>query len=150
MATDAGYGFISRLGDLVSKNKAGKVVLSVPTGARVLGPSQIHDIETDRIAAVSVEGHLLLHPASQLPILARGKGMKIIQIPPALLKSRESFAIGIVALPQGSPLTLYAGKRHITLRESDLETYNLGRGRRGRKLPRGFQRVDAVVAGPAR
>ena len=97
-ATDAGYGFVARLGDLVSKNKAGKVVLSVPPGARVLKPSRVYDMEKDRVAAVSVEGHLLIHPISQLPVLARGKGMKIIQIPPALLKSRESYVVGAVVL----------------------------------------------------
>jgi topoisomerase IV subunit A len=41
-------------------------------------------------------------------------------------------------------LTLYSGKRHITLKMSDLEHYKGERGRRGNKLPRGFQKVDAV------
>ena len=149
LATDAGYGFVARVGELGSKNKAGKTVLSVPKGAKVLPPSYVNDLDTDRVAAVSAEGHLLLHPASQLPVLGRGKGVKIIQIPPALFSSRASFVAGAVILGQGEPLTLYAGKRHVTLKPADLESYDIGRGRRGRKLPRGFQRVDRVLAGPA-
>ena len=149
-ATDAGYGFEVQLADLFSKNKGGKAVLSVPSGARVLRPCRVLDLESDKVAAVSAEGHLLIHPVNQLPVLARGKGMKIIQIPPALLKARNSYVVGAVVLTEKQSLTLHSGKRHITLRPSDLANYALGRGRRGRKLPRGFQRVEAVVAGPAR
>ena len=149
-ATDAGYGFVAKLEDLLSKNKAGKAVLSVPGGARVLRPCRIFDRDTDKVAAVSAEGHLLIHSVNQLPVLARGKGMKIIQIPPALLRSRQSYVVGVVGLTERQSLTLYSGKRHISLRPSDLATYELGRGRRGRKLPRGFQRVEQVMAGPAR
>ncbi|HSS63815.1 MAG TPA: DNA topoisomerase IV subunit A [Gammaproteobacteria bacterium] len=149
LATDVGYGFVATLGDLVSKNKAGKSVLSVPRGARVLTPSPVRDLETDRVAAVSSSGYLLLLKLSELPRLAKGKGQKIIQIPPVKLKAREEIVAAIAVVPADGRLTVYAGKRHLTLKAPDLEHYALGRGRRGRKLPRGLQRVDglAVVAG---
>jgi topoisomerase-4 subunit A len=37
-----------------------------------------------------------------------------------------------------------SGKRHIKLKAADLEHYIGERGRRGSKLPRGFQKVDGV------
>ncbi len=145
LSTDAGYGFVARLGDLVSKNKAGKAVLNVPKGARVLTPSPVHSLESDRVAAATSSGYLLLLPLAELPQLAKGKGQKIIQIPPAKLKAGEESVAAIAVVPEEGSLTVYAGKRHLSLKPSDLEHYALGRGRRGRKLPRGLQRVDGLA-----
>jgi len=146
LATDAGYGLVARLDDLHAKNKAGKSVLTVPAGARVLEPVAVIDFEHDQVAAVTTDGYLLLHPVSELPRLARGKGVKIIQVPPAKLKAREEYVAALTVVAQGRSLTLHAGKRHLTLKPADLEHYRLGRGRRGRKLPRGLQRVDLMQA----
>jgi topoisomerase-4 subunit A len=145
LSTDAGYGFVAKLEDLVSKNKAGKAVLSVPKGAKVLTPSPVYDLETDRVAAATSSGKFLVLPLAELPLLAKGKGLKIIQIPPAKLKEREEFVAAIVVVPEHGSLTVHAGKRHLTLKSADLEHYALGRGRRGLKLPRGLQRVDDLV-----
>ena len=146
LATDGGYGFVARLDDLISKNRAGKAVLIVPRGARVVTPSRVFDRDSDRVAAVSASGHLLVLPLAALPVLGKGKGMKIIQIPPAKLKSREEYVCAITVVPANGPLTVYAGKRHLTLGPGDLDHYALGRGRRGKKLPRGLQRVDRIEA----
>jgi topoisomerase-4 subunit A len=73
-------------------------------------------------------------------------GLKIIQIPPALLKAREEYVVAVAVVPDGGQLTVHAGKRHVTLKAADLAHYQIGRGRRGRKLPRGLQRVEALVA----
>jgi topoisomerase-4 subunit A len=82
----------------------------------------------------------------ELPLLGRGKGLKIIQVPPARLKAREEFVVAIAIVPEGGQLTVHAGKRHVTLKSTDLAHYQVGRGRRGKKLPRGLQRVEQLVA----
>jgi topoisomerase-4 subunit A len=146
LASDAGYGFVARLGDLYSKNKAGKAVLSRPNNARVLVPQPVRDNDDGWVAAVTSAGHLLVTELEELPLLGRGKGLKIIQIPPARLKAREEYVVAIAVVPDGGQLTVLAGKRHVTLKPADLEHYQVGRGRRGRKLPRGLQRVDGLVA----
>jgi topoisomerase-4 subunit A len=147
LATDAGYGFVVRLQELFAKNKAGKSVLSVPTGARVFGPVAVADYDSDWIAAVTTDGYLLLVAVREMPRLSRGKGIKIIQVPPARLKAREEYLAAVCVLGDGEPLTVHAGRRHVTLKPADLEHYRVGRGRRGRKLPRGLQRVDRMEAG---
>jgi topoisomerase-4 subunit A len=144
MASDAGYGFVARLGDLQGRNKAGKAVLKLANGAKVLTAQPVADYASDLIAAVTTEGRLLVFPLRDLPQLARGKGNKIINIPAARVAMREEFVIGVLSVPFGGGVTLYAGKRHITLKSADLEHYYGERGRRGNKLPRGFQRVDSV------
>jgi topoisomerase-4 subunit A len=146
LASDAGYGFVARLGDLLSKNKAGKAVLARPNNAGVLTPQAIGDNDDGWVAAVTSSGYLLVTELQELPLLGRGKGLKIIQVPPARLKAREEFVVAIAVVPDGGQLTVHAGKRHVTLKSADLEHYQVGRGRRGRKLPRGLQRVEQLVA----
>ena len=144
LASDAGYGFVSSLGDLQSKNKAGKAVISVPAGGIVLRPRLVSNLEQDYVAAVSNEGRLLIFPISELPVLARGKGVKIMNIPKALLAERLEFMAYLLVLTANDTLVVHSGKRHINLKFADLEHYRGERARRGLKLPRGFQKVDSV------
>lgn len=144
MATDAGYGFVATLADLQSKNRAGKNALSIPKGARVLPPVRIAEAEGSLVVAVSNEGRMLVFPLDELPRLARGKGNKIINIPSSRVQSREEFMIGIAVVTAQQQLLVHSGKRYLNLKSSDLEHYQGERGRRGNKLPRGFQKVDRV------
>lgn len=144
LATDAGYGFVAKLEDMASKNKAGKTLLTLPEGSLVLPPQLLHDPENALLAAVSNDGRLLAFPVAELPELARGKGNKIMNIPSARVQTREEFVVAVCVLNKNQILTLYSGKRHISLKMADLEHYKGERGRRGNKLPRGFQKVDKV------
>ncbi len=143
-ASDAGYGFVGKLEDTQTRAKAGKAVIKLPSGSKVIKPVPITNYEEDLIAAVSNEGRLLIFPIKDLPRLARGKGNKIINIPSARVSLREEYVIGLAVISEGSHLKIYAGKRYIILKHTDLEHYFGERGRRGSKLPRGFQRVDAI------
>ncbi|MGK9066696.1 DNA topoisomerase IV subunit A [Stutzerimonas chloritidismutans] len=144
IASDAGYGFVVRGEDLQAKNKAGKALLSLPAGARVVAPRPLRSRDQDWLAAVTTEGRLLVFPVRDLPQLGKGKGNKIIGIPGDRVASREEYLTDLAILPEGATLVLQAGKRTLSLRADDLEHYKGERGRRGNKLPRGFQRVDAL------
>jgi topoisomerase-4 subunit A len=122
-------------------------VLSLSKGAEILPPVPVFDPDTDRLAAITSDGHLLVFPLSELPRMPKGKGNKIINIPSARLKAREELAAFMVVIPEGASLTITAGKRSFTLKPSDLDNFQGERGRRGNKLPRGFQRVNAAEAG---
>ncbi len=141
LASDAGYGFIIRLGDLHTRNRNGKAVLNVPPGASVLTPVTVNNTEDDRIAIATTSGRLLVFAASELSILSKGKGLKLMQIPAARLKAREEYCIGVVALSPNTPLLVDTGQRTLTLKPADLEHYRGERGRRGNLLPRGFRNV---------
>jgi len=149
VASDAGYGFVVKGEDLQAKNKAGKALLSLPSGAKVIAPRPVADREQDWLAAVSSEGRLLVFKVSDLPQLGKGKGNKIIGIPGDRVASREEFVTDLAVIAEGSTLVLQAGKRTLSLKADDLDHYKGERGRRGNKLPRGFQRVDGLtVEGP--
>ena len=144
LASDAGYGFVVQGADLQAKNKNGKALLSLPDGSKVIAPVPVNQRESDSVVAVSNEGRLLIFPLKDLPQLSKGKGNKILSVPGARVKSREEFVLALALLPEGANLVLTAGKRTLTLKPADLEHYRGERGRRGNKLPRGFQKVDAV------
>ncbi|CAD5253529.1 DNA topoisomerase IV, subunit A [Alteromonas sp. 38] len=144
VGSDAGYGFVGTFKDMVSKNKAGKAYLSLPTAAKVMKPKPVTNPESDWCLTISNEGRMLLFPLKDLPSLGKGKGNKLINIPGAKAQSREEFVTVLAVVPDGASLKVTAGKRNMTLSASDLEHYYGERGRRGNKLPRGLQRVDSV------
>ncbi len=144
LSSDAGYGFVGKIGDLISKNKSGKSVLRPPRGGKVLPISRVNDYSSDLIVAISNEGRMLMFPIAELPRLAKGKGNKIISIATARVAERIEFIVALTVLTAKDILTVHAGRRHHNLKPADLQYYRGERGRRGNKLPRGFQNVDRV------
>ena len=148
MASDAGYGFVVKGEDMQAKNKAGKALITLPAGARVLPPQRVNNFDEDWLAAGTNEGRLLVFKVSDLPQLSKGKGNKLIGIPTDRAAKREEWLVDLAVLTAQSSLVLLAGKRTLSLKFADLEYYQGERGRRGNKLPRGFQRVDALRVEP--
>jgi len=144
VGSDAGYGFVCKGGELLSKNRSGKALVNLPENSEVMTPQAIGNLESDDILAITNQGRMLLFPIKDLPQLTKGKGNKIINIPAAKSKEREEFVSHLISLPQGAAITLYAGKRKLGLKASDLENFRGERGRRGSLLPRGLQRVTAI------
>jgi topoisomerase-4 subunit A len=142
---DAGYGFVSSFDDMITKNKAGKAYVSLPIAAKIMTPIAITSIETDWCLSISNDGRMLLFPLRDLPVLGKGKGNKLMNIPSAKAKSREEYLTHLTVIPDGASVKVVAGKRGMLLSPSDLSHYVAERGRRGNKLPRGLQRVDQVV-----
>ena len=146
LASDAGYGFIGTVGDLLSKKKAGKASLSVPNGAKVMKVINVQDLDSQYVAVATNRGRLLVFLVSELPILSKGKGNKLIQIPAKDLKAREEFVVSTCVLLETQNLKVYAGKRHLTIKFQDLTNYISSRARRGNLLPKGYQGVNSLEA----
>ena len=144
VASDAGYGFVVKLGELISRNRAGKAALRLPKNARVLVPAPVADVKGDLLAAVSSAGHILVFPVKALPELARGKGNKIMGIPSKKAASHEEYMAAIACVPEGEGLVILSGSRHMTLSAKELREYAGERGRRGLKLPRGWRTVESL------
>ncbi len=144
LASDAGYGFVTQVKDLVANKKGGKAVLTLPRGARVLPACPVVDADTDRVVAVTSSGRMLVIPLNDLPRMARGKGSRILAIPGKKVEAREEYLAAIAVVPEGARLKLLSGKRHLNLKAADLNAYEGERGKRGNLLPRGFRKVDGL------
>ncbi len=142
LTSSAGYGFIATLADLEAGNRNGKALLTVPEGGKVLPPAKLINAEADQLAVLSNVGRLLVFPAADLPRLSKGKGNKLMN----LVAGEGEELVTVLPLRAGEKLTVHAGARHMTLNARDLEHYQGERGRRGQKLPRGFQKVDGLSA----
>ena len=144
LASDAGYGFVVQFGQLQAKNKAGKAVLTLPKGAQVLPPASIAEGEEPLVVVATNEGRMLVFPLADLPEMARGKGNKLIGIQSARAAAREEFVAGLCVVTEGDTLQVTSGGHYRNFKWSELEHFRGERGRRGSKLPKGYQRVTRL------
>ncbi len=146
LASDAGYGFIAKLEDLYTRQRAGKAVLNLTANAKVLCPVPLAGADAV-IAAVNTEGRLLVFPAAELPEMARGKGNKIFGIPTKKALAREELLVALATLNEGQKLVVRCGTRSMTLSWKELAPHRGGRAQRGAMLSRNYRKVDGLEVG---
>ena len=146
LSTNAGYGFVTTLAELNTRNKAGKATLKVPDGVNVLLPQKVRDFDDDWIAVITNVGRLLIFTVGELPQLSKGKGVKLINVPGAKFKAGEESVVDTAVFQEGSILRVYSGKRYLNLKPADFDNYVGTRAQRGRFLPRGFRQVQSIVS----
>lgn len=146
IVSDAGYGFRCQLKELYVKNKKGKACIKVSANVHILSKA-LGDLLNTKLACVTNQGRLLVFDAEALPILSRGKGVKLIGIPSAKAHTREVMMVDVLVLREGESLVVQAGKRQFTLKPADLEHYKDERGHKGHLLPRGLQGVTKLEVG---
>ena len=129
----AGYGYISEYQNMISNKKTGRAFMKLPDNAKMLKAIPVKDNHT-HIAAVSNIGKLLIFNIEELPILGKGKGNKIINIPKDKLAAGEEFMAHAQLLADDSSLKIEVGKRSVTLKPKDWSEYVLSRSKRGKKV----------------
>ncbi|WP_313421863.1 DNA topoisomerase IV subunit A [Moraxella sp. CTOTU49803] len=137
MASSQGYGFINTFADLDTNQKAGKNVINFDDAFSLI-THQIGEQDT-LVGVVSSAGHLLVYPLTELPMMKKGKGNKLID-----LKDGDS-VVAITTFAEGDSLALDSGKRTLTLKPMDIANFMGTRGRRGALLPKGFQKVNSII-----
>jgi topoisomerase IV subunit A len=146
LASDAGFGFIAKLEDLYARVRAGKAVLNLTDGARVLCPVPVSGADAGArvfIAAVFGEGRLLVFPASELPEMARGKGNRIFGTPTGKGAEPEKL-VAVATLVEGQKLVVWCADRSMTLTWKELADYRGERAQRGAVLSRNYRKVDRL------
>ncbi len=144
LASSYGYGFVAETGKLHSRMKAGKAMISLPGDSTPVAPAIITSDDADTVVCVTSDGYLLAFSLADLPELSKGKGNKLINIPPKRLKAGEEHMIGIAIVAPRDEILVWAGQRYMRIGKKDLEHFRGERANRGRKLPRGFQRVTKI------
>ena len=129
----AGFGYISEYQNMVSNKKTGRAFMKLPDHAKMLKAIPVKENHS-YIASVSNIGKLLIFKIDELPILGKGKGNKIINIPKDKLANGEEFMAHAQLLADDSSLKLEVGKRSVTLKPKDWSEYILSRAKRGKKV----------------
>lgn len=143
LVSDAGYGFICCYDDLIARNRNGKAVITLPVYAGVLKPLLLNK-DNVFLLSITAAGRVLVFPVNDLPVLAKGKGNKIISIPSAMAEKREDYLSHCLLISAQSSVILYVGKRKLTLKADDLQKFRAERGRKGTLLPRGLQHAERI------
>jgi topoisomerase IV subunit A len=144
IASDAGYGFVVKLSEMHSRNRAGKTVLKVPEGSGVLAPAQIPAAGDALLCVVSTEGKMLAFPVKDLPELPRGKGNKMFGLSSKKVASREEYLAAIAIVAPEQSLIVHSKERKMTLKFAELKDYRGERAQRGAVLPRGWRTVERL------
>lgn len=146
LAGTEGYGFISKLGDLQTRLKAGKAFVRVD-GGRLLPPVLIED-DQELVAVLSERGRLLVFPLAEMRTLpSGGLGVSLMG-----LEDGESI---VAALPIASAGVVVTGEgrakkpREETLSGAKLAEFTLHRTRKGRGVSPRLIRVTGLRALPA-
>ncbi|WP_066802781.1 DNA topoisomerase IV subunit A [Moraxella oblonga] len=133
LASSLGYGFITDVTNLDTNQKAGKAIVNLTNNTSLL---PICPITTQTYIAVATSGgYLLVFERDELPVLAKGKGNKLIS-----LKENET-VVSVIALTSDDCLTVHTNKRTLTLNPSDWANYQGKRASKGGLLPKGFLNV---------
>ncbi|MDF7666863.1 DNA topoisomerase IV subunit A [Orbaceae bacterium ESL0727] len=141
LASSAGYGFICPLNELIARNRNGKAIINLSDNATIL-PPLIIATQDDLLLAITTSGRMLIFPVYDLPELTKGKGNKIVSLTKAA-DTTDALSY-MMLITTKTTLTLYVGKRKLTLYPADLQKFRTERGRKGTLLPRGLQKIDRI------
>jgi topoisomerase IV subunit A len=80
LANSGGYGLLARLGDLASRQKAGKNFLTLEEGETLLPPVTVQP-EQVNVACLADSGRLLVFPLNELKLQPKGgKGLTLMDV----------------------------------------------------------------------
>ncbi len=145
LTSDAGYGFVTTIEDMITRNKKGKVLMKVPPGVSVLPPVIVPSMEDYWVVMVTSAGNMLIHHIDEIPVMPKGKGIKIINIPAAKLKSRDEIATAVAVINDQDSLQITSGKRQKIFSQDDMASFEGERAQRGHKLPPGLRAVERLI-----
>lgn len=135
LATDEGYGYVTTIAEMMTKNKAGKGQISLSAGARPITPVKVPEGEA-WVVLVTHAGRMLVYPLAEVPALARGKGNKLIQIKKEDWQDKVDALVKVVVLSTQQQLLCVTAKKEKTFSLDDLAVYQAERAKRGAFLPK--------------
>jgi topoisomerase IV subunit A len=144
IASDAGYGFAVKVGELYARNKKGKSVLKVPENAHVL-PAQ--PITNPKALAVFVnnDGEVLALPSAQIEEMSSGKGQNLFGIAGKKSAEREEYLAAMAVVAPGEVLTVYSGNSApMKLKYDELEQFLDRKGKRRQRFSRAYKQIDRL------
>ncbi|WP_179996482.1 DNA topoisomerase IV subunit A [Acinetobacter sp. YH16051] len=136
-ASSKGYGFKTQAKQLDTNAKAGKAFLSLPEQSTVMNLQMIE--HASHVALLSSAGRLLVIELSELPILNKGKGNKLIQL------EEKDQLVSMLPLNLDEAIQVFAGQQQLKLKGDDLLKYVAKRGTKGQLLPRGYQKANKLL-----
>lgn len=134
VASSAGYGFRVREKDVIAMKRGGRQVLNVKGAVEAL---RCIAVKGEKIAVIGENRKLLVYDVAELPVLGRGKGVKLQNYKDGGLKDITTFKA-----EEGLSFVDSAGRR---ISVPDWELHQGKRAQAGRIAPRGFSRAGVFA-----
>ena len=131
LASSAGDGFVVEENDIVAQTRTGKQVLNVKGDVSAI---ICKTVSGDYVATVGENRKVLIFPLSELPVMSRGKGVRMQKYKDGGLNDATTFHL-LDGLSWLDP----AGRRRV---ETELTDWIGKRAGAGRMAPRGFPREN--------
>jgi topoisomerase IV subunit A len=149
LASDAGYGFKVKLGDLYARNRKGKGVIRVPENALVL-PAQPIGSEDSLALFVNNTGEVLALPVANIEFMATGKGQNLYGISGKKSAERDEYLVALAVVAPGEVLTVYSGaSAPMKLKFEELRQFEDKKGKRRQRFSRAYKQVDRLEVSPS-
>ena len=132
-----GYGFKTQAKQSDTNAKAGKAFLTLPEKATVMPLTSVD--QATHLALLTSTGRLLILELSELPVLNKGKGNKLIQL------EEKDQIVFMTRLTLDEILQVVAGQQQLKLKGDDLQKYIGKRASKGQLLPRGYQKANKLL-----
>ncbi|MEG9862024.1 MAG: DNA topoisomerase IV subunit A [Parvularculales bacterium] len=129
VASRAGYGFVVPEDETLSQRRAGKQILNLGKEDRAAACSKATG---DHAAVIGEKGKMLIFPADELPVMNRGRGVKLQRYREGGLQD-----VCMFTFKEGLEVAAGSGRRRVF---DDLKDWVGKRGQAGRLPPRGFPR----------
>ncbi len=143
LASDAGYGFTAKAGDMVSRTRGGKAFMTLDAGHLPLAPRPLPD-KASAIACLSEKGRLLVFGLDEIKTLhGGGRGVILMELEKneKLVAAEPISQRGVIVAGTGR-----GGKaQELTLSASGLADHIGKRARKGKALE-GTKLKPAVLA----
>lgn len=135
LCSESGYGFLCSNDDLNSSNKNGKSIFK-NKASNLIKPISVNTNEYDYYIIITSNHYMILSSVSDAPVLSKGKGVKLINIPKSENNEKIIF-IGVIK--KGERIEVSSkNKRSKFIEFDDLEPYIMNRTRRGKKIENKF------------
>jgi topoisomerase-4 subunit A len=131
MASSLGYGFLMLEDEALANRRAGKAVLNVDEGQAQV----CLEAEGDHLAVIGDNGKILIFSLSELPEMARGKGVKLQSYREGGLRDAMTFYADPTAGQSGPGWTDTAGRKRDW---KEWREWLAKRASAGKLAPRGF------------
>ncbi|WP_298138760.1 DNA topoisomerase IV subunit A [Acidiferrobacter sp.] len=138
LVADSGQGFKVLLADLQTRAKAGKAVVRLNEGASLLRPVLV---ARGGWVACATASRLLVLSESDLPVMPKGRGVKLIE-------TQGEKLVAVAAGAPEQPLVLVGARRSVVLTPADRRRYQGSRAARGKALPEAVHGLADLLAGP--
>ena len=129
-----GYGFITVNDELNVKNKSGKKIMNLKTSIAIK-PVSVNLDTDERYLIITSDNYMLIEELKHVPIMAKGKGIKLINIP----KGSEETIKFLGILNSNQRLVFNFEKRKSkTMTYDELRYFFMSKSRRGKKIDKKF------------